>query len=282
MAKDIEEVNNNGIVKVKQNGIEYTIWTHAKVVRGYIKDELKKRFPGKLIIREFNKIDLSIPEDNLPVEIQATNLNDRNITYSQWEDKIRRQIEQNIINSGKCLFFFDSELLRAMKNACRRISINMDWFRKYMKEEKLRVFTVSYDGDVKEKGYKDFNFLSEISQTCLIAAETDEMVLEKNKMEIFAGAWHKFTQGEIDKFENGLEKYNEENKINGKDKSERRYKFLTGQYDERSKLYGHILAAVGHLARINKVFDGDIVHNSGLSEGIYLCIFESRKYGRKS
>lgn len=48
----------------------------------------------------------------------------------------------------------------------------MDWFRKFMKEEKLMVFTVNHDGNIKEKDYKDFDFLSEISQTCKIAQIT--------------------------------------------------------------------------------------------------------------
>ncbi len=37
------ESNVNGIVKIKQNDIEYTVWTHAKVVLRYIKEDLKKR-----------------------------------------------------------------------------------------------------------------------------------------------------------------------------------------------------------------------------------------------
>ncbi len=106
-------------------------------------------FQKKLIIRELNQIDLSIPEENLPIEIQSTlsmSTEKSWILYSQWEQKIRSQIEQNIVGYDKCWFFFDSELLRAMKNAGKMMSINMDWFRKFMKEEKLKVFTISHDG----------------------------------------------------------------------------------------------------------------------------------------
>lgn len=200
MTENIED-SNNGIVIIKQNGVKYTVWTHADVVRKYIKEYLKKRFPGKLIVKELNQIDYTIPEENLPVEIQSTILGKGYIVYSQWEDKIKRQIEQNIANCNRCWFFFDSELLRGMQNSSKQTSINMDWFRKFMKEEKLVAFTVSHDGTIQERGYKDFDFLSKISQTCKIAADTDEMVLNKNKMKIFANVvkGYGFTQEEIDK-----------------------------------------------------------------------------------
>ena len=63
------EGNNNGIVRIKQYGIEYTFWIHADIVMPNIKEDLRKRFPDKLIVRELNRIDYSIPEENLPVEI---------------------------------------------------------------------------------------------------------------------------------------------------------------------------------------------------------------------
>lgn len=178
-----EDENNNGIVRKTINDVEYTFWTYTKVVRKNIIDDLKKRFPGKLIIRELNQVDLSIPRLNLTAEIQATRLSKSGIKYSGWENEIHKQIDQDIIY-GKCLFFFDEALLKAMKNAGRSISINMDWFRKLIKEEKLEVYTITYDGVIEAKEYKDFDFLAEISQTC--SAETDNMILDKNKMKIFA------------------------------------------------------------------------------------------------
>lgn len=57
---------NNGVVSIKIYGVEYTFWTHAKIAIDYVKDYLKKKFPDKLVIRELNQIDLSIPEENLP------------------------------------------------------------------------------------------------------------------------------------------------------------------------------------------------------------------------
>lgn len=175
---------NNGVASIKIYGVEYTFWTHAKIVIDHVKDYLKKKFPDKLVIRELNQIDLSIPEENLPIEIQSTHIIKGGLHYSGWEERIRKQIDQDIIY-GRYLFFFDEALLRAMKNAGRGISINMDWFRKYMKEGKLEVFTVTYDGIVEPKEYKDFNFLAKISQTCPIAAQNDDMILNKNKMKIY-------------------------------------------------------------------------------------------------
>ena len=185
------------------------------------------------------------------------------INYSGWENEIRRQIEQNIVNHGKCWFFFDSELLRAMKNSGKNTSINMDWFRKYMKEEKLKVFTISYDGTIEEKVYKDFDFLSEISQTCKISAETDDMILNKNKLKIYANVvkGYGFTQEEIDKFESDYEKYCKTNNIDDIDKNDHKSRFLVRQTDEMSRLYGHILDSIGNLPVINQLLNEEYDKN---------------------
>lgn len=60
----------------------------------------------------------------------------------------------------------------------------MVWFRELMKEEKLEVITISHNGIIEEKMYKDFDFLANVSQTCNIAADTDDMILNKSKMKI--------------------------------------------------------------------------------------------------
>ncbi len=249
----MSEENNSGIVTIKIYDIEYTFWTQAKVVRKYIKDYLKDRFLGRLIIRELNQVDLSIPEENLPIEIQSTHVVKGGLHYAGWEDRIRRQLDQNIVSYGRCIFFFDESLLLAMKNAGRCISINMDWFRKYMKEEKLEVFTATYDGVIKQKEYKDFDFLSEISQTCPTALQTDEMILNKNKMRIYASIvkGYGFTQEEIDSLENDFEKFCEINKIDGIYRDDRLKRFLKRQINKRARLYGTILQAIGGLPSIN-------------------------------
>jgi len=137
------------------------------------------------------------------------------------------------------------------------MSINMDWFRELVKEEKLKTFTVSYNGTIEEKVYKDFDFLAEVSQTCKFAAETDDMILNTNKLKIFASVvnGYGFIQKEIDKFEDDCRKYCEVNKIGDEDKSGRVSQFLIKQTDKRARLYGGILQAVGNLPGINRLLD---------------------------
>lgn len=283
--KSYEEDSRDGIIRVMQNGIEYTVWTRADIVTRYIKDCLKKRFHGKLIIRELNKIDLSIPEENLPIEIQATIAGPNRISYAQWEKVIRSQIEQNIINYDRCWFFFDSELLRCIQNAGKQMSINMDWFRKLMKEEKLKVFTVSYDGIIEHKEYKDFDILSEKSQTCPIAAETDDMTLNGNKMKIFANVTkgYIFTQEEIDKFDNDYRSL-KVNEIDNVSKKGGMCDFLIRQNDERAKLYGYVLHAIGSLPIINQLLNRECNKDgqySGIRFAKILGIFNTEGHSKK-
>lgn len=255
---EICEDDDNGIVKWIARDEEYTFWTHADYIKPCIIDFLKEMFPGKLIVRELNKIDLSIPEDNLPIEIQATNVNKiggNNPSYSTFEKEIEKGINQNIISYGICWLFFDSELLRAMKNASKQMSINMVWFRSYMKEGKLKVFTVRYDGIIEEKQYKDFDFLSEISQTCSIAAKTDGMILNENKLKIYANVvnMYGFTQNEIDKFYDDWSGCCGANKINSVGKNDGFEGFLSRQKGLRPKLYCSILNAINNLSAINDI-----------------------------
>lgn len=274
-----EEGNNSGIVRLKQNGIEYTVWTHTNVVRPYIKKFLRDMFPDKLIVRELNQIDLTILEENLPIEIQSTIVNINGMHFAQWEKYIRTQIEQNIIGYGRCWLFFDSDLLKGMINASKNMSINMDWFRKFIKEEKLRVFAISYNGTIEEKRYKDFDFLSKVSQTCIIAAETDDMILNKNKMKILANVMngYSFTQEEIDKFESDYEKYSRENKISNTYENDRVSEFLKKQ-NERSKLYGNILHTMGCIRGINQLLCRNINKSTirySRHDAKYLGIFDT-------
>lgn len=252
---EICEDDDNGIAKWITGDEEYTFWTRADYIKPCIIDFLKETFPGKLIVRELNKIDLSIPEDNLPVEIQATHvgkIGGNNPSYSTFEKEIEKGITQNVISYGVCWFFFDSELLRAMKNASKQMSINMVWFRNYMKEGKLKVFTIRHDGIIEEKHYKDFDFLSDISQTCSIAAKTDDMILNENKLRIYANVvnMYDFTQSEIDKF------YDDWsgcciNKVNNVGKNDGFEGFLSRQKGLRPKLYCSILNAINNLSAIN-------------------------------
>lgn len=258
----------SGKTKLTINGIEYNVWTYANVVRRYVREDLKKRFPGKIIAREINSIDYTIPELNLPIEIQATiiaHVPHPHIKYSAWENSIRKQIEQNITNSGRCLFYFDSDLLR-VQNANINISINMDWFRKYIKEEKLKVFTVRYDGIIEPKEYKDFDFLAKISQTCPIAAEEDDLILNRNKMNIYTNTvkGYGITPETIEKIEYDFEKYCHENycRTDKENNIDNFRTFLLKNNNEIYKLYGQILYAIDDLSKINKILCREIDQRS--------------------
>lgn len=257
MTDTIDNNNDNGIVKYNTKDEEYTFWTVADYIKPYIINFLKERFPGKLIIRELNRIDLCIPEENLPIEVQATSVHGGNNppSYSAFEQLIEKQINQNIISYGMCWLFFDSELLRAMKNASRSMSINMVWFRNYMKEDKLKVFIVSHDGIIEEKEYKDFDFLAKISQTCPIAAKTDDAILNDNKLKIYTSVvkGYDFTQDEIDKFYDDWREYCKINKMNSTDRNDGFMVFLFKYKNERSRLYGSIFRAINILPTINDI-----------------------------
>ena len=164
-------------------------------------------------------------------------------------------------------------LLKGMKNAGKSMSINMDWFRKLIKEERLKVFTVSFNGIVSDLVYKDFDFLSEISQTCKISHETDDLILNRNKMKIYANVvkGYGFTQDEINKFDDDFEKSSDNHKVT----------FLTSkQNNERSKLYGNILHAIGNLSDINQLLYRNTNKNRSIVAHIkikakYLGIFDT-------
>lgn len=254
---------NNGIVKwFSENGGEYTFWTHSDYIKDeYIYPYLKQIFPHRLIINEFNKIDYVIAEENIPIEVQSTNVHKGKASpqYSKFEQHIEKQIRQNINDTGICYLFFDSELLRAMESAKNRkgcnISINLDWLRKLMKEGKLKVFTVRYDGFIEEKKYKDFDFLSSVSQTCIVAAETDDIILNKNKIKIYTNVvkGYSFNQDELDKFDISWKNYCKEAKFI--QKIDTKISFLIRNNDIRAKLYARILSAVGNLRYINDIMN---------------------------
>jgi len=278
-------VEQKGIYKSIVNNTEYIVWANVNVVDRYIKDYLKRRYPGKLLIKELNDIDYIIPEHNLPVEIQSTIIGADNrpnrmsydIRFSMWENVIRKQIDQDIIY-GKCLFFFDSELLRAMKDSGKNISINMDWFLDYMREGKLEVFTVSHNGIIEEKAHKDFDFLANVSQTI---GTDDKIILNKNKIKIFNNIinGYRFIQEEIDKFDDDYEKYCKINKNDSVNKIKPKISFLEQHADKRSKMYGYILQTIGTLPSVNDLildrkWDGKTMSIWGRKAARILGIFD--------
>lgn len=175
-------IETNGIVR--KNG--YIFWHNVSVVENYIFEYISKEFPNGLIIPEFCLIDYFVLEKDLPVEIQSTLLKPTlTPAHANFEKVIRQQLEQNIKTYNRCWFFFDSEYLRYLQNEIEKnISINFDWFYKLMKDEKLKVFTCSFDGKIEERNVKEFEFIRKFSSTCSLEDNRDERILQRNKSKI--------------------------------------------------------------------------------------------------
>lgn len=165
--------------------------------------------------------------------------------HTEFENSIRKQLDDNIDSYKICWFFFDSEYLRYLqsKNIKKTISINMTWFTKLMKENKLKAFSIKYDGLVKELTSKDFDFLKYMSNTCPIGYENDERILNRNKLKIYKNIikCYNYNQEEIDNFY----------KI-PKVVGEKYTSIFTKSNEERRRLYGYILYSMSHLSVINK------------------------------
>ncbi len=168
---------------------DYIFWRYADDVRPYIFRFLEKEYPDAIIIHEFDKVDIFILDENLPIEIQSIYPDIRNgkgcIRIAQFEDDIRRQLETDISIYGKCILFFDESALRYIQDGVKRnSSINMDWLYQYKKEGKIRVFTITYNGIIRETADKDFSFLSNVSMTCNRGKDEDFRVITKNRANI--------------------------------------------------------------------------------------------------
>ena len=181
----------DGIVEVIYDNETYKTW-NLKLAYSIITKFLKEKYQNSLIIPELNKIDLilfdNILNDIIPIEIQKTPLNAQNkFSHTDFEESIRKQLEDNIENYGKCWFFFDAEYLRFLQsgNIGNCISINLTWIVKLMRENTLKVFTIKYDETVKELTTKEFDFLKNISQNCVIGYNNDDRILNRNKLKIY-------------------------------------------------------------------------------------------------
>ncbi len=241
--------NKDGIINVHN----YIFWTKADIVKSYVYNYLKDKFFDSLILHEFNKIDLIVLKENLPAEIQSTIItkdNNRNIVnHSIFENYIRKQIEDNIENYDKCWFFFDAEYYRYLNESASNTSLNMDWLAKYVKEDKLKIFTVKYNGLIKELKYEDLEFIRKLSNTCKIGYDDDVRILNRNKIKIINNVLegYNFKQNEINMF---IDKYNQRNS------NERTFiEFLRKKDDERKKLYANIVESIQNLKCINLILN---------------------------
>lgn len=198
----------NGIIK--KNG--YTFWSNVSIVDEYIFEFIRNKFPDSLILPEFNRVDWTVIDKNLPIEIQSTIISkEMTMSHVQFEEHIRQQLEQNIKTSGRCWFFFDAEYLRYLQNTAGGcISINFDWFYRLIKGDELKVFTVTHDGNIEEKSYKDFGFIKKLSRTCELGIDDDSRILERNLLKITANIfnYYEITTEEMRKFR---KQFNERN-----------------------------------------------------------------------
>ncbi len=239
-----------GIVKLTNNTDEYIFWTHAKVVRPYIGKFLIRQFPNGYVEHEVNDIDMIVSGENLPVEIQSTPVSEWGVGPSAFEKAIQKQIDENIDNYDRCWFFFDSEFLRHLQNPNihRKTSINLDWFRKYMKENILKVFTVRYNGIITDINYKDFDFISKLSMTCKVGYDSDHKILNRNKLKILDRVLrgYRFTQNEISMFHDDWKRSCVTDFK----------KFLYKHENKRARLYARILHGIaGYLDAVNNILD---------------------------
>lgn len=230
----------------------------ANEVMPHIIGFLDSIFPGSIIVQGFNKVDIMILNENLPIEVQATyKINNGGTTISSFEDNIRRQIEQNIEISGRCWLFFDKKLLRYLNTSDNKnISLNLDWLYQLWESEKVRMFTVTYNGVIKEITNDDWKFLPSLSQTCKLSIDDDIRVLQKNRATIFLNVLksNSFTTKEIYKMymtyminHNGKRNFNKYLMRNG--------------HSSREELYYDIINSVYKVDNLNNAFKGKMEYN---------------------
>ena len=280
MTENTEQINElSGIVEVRYGNEIYKTWT-VKLISPFVIKSLKEKYPDSLAVRGLTDIVVfdNKSDDIIPVEIQKTPINiyTKTFMHSEFEKEIRKGLEDNIENYGKCWFFFDSEYLRFLQsgNVGKNTSIDMTWLVKLMKEKEFRVFVIKYDGVVKELTTKDFDFLKDVSQTCSIGYDNDERILIRNKLKIKGNVLHgyNFTQQEITQFENEFD-----NRDDNKHKDVAR--FYMQSINKRCELYGNIIHSIGNLPYINNILFC-IVENKHkhIYNGIVLGLFQQNDF----
>lgn len=99
--KGSENMIENNIENRNIYGKDYKFWI-SDDVRPYIFEYLRKEFPDKFVIHEFDQVDIFVLDENLPVDIQSvrhqTKGKDRlkGPRISGFEDDIGREIDTNI------------------------------------------------------------------------------------------------------------------------------------------------------------------------------------------
>ena len=267
----------NETIEIRRKNEIYRLWK-VKFIRPHIFKFIKDKCIYSLICNEINNIDIVVfnnkLNNELPIEIQKTSLRMKDgirFNHSDFEDSIRRQLEINIETYGICWFFMDSEYLRFLQsdNIGKTTSINLTWIPKLMKESTLKVFSIRYDGEVKELTTKDFDFLNQIYTE-------DEIIMNKNKLKIFHNVTngYKFTQEEISQFEN---KFNDDN-----DDSKSRRAYFQESNNKRCNLYGNITDTINHLSITNNMLSCSNSDRNLNYYGITLGLFHQNDFHGQS
>ncbi len=274
--KNIEHINeSNEIIEIRYGDEIYKNWK-VKFIRPYIYKFLKEVYPNSIIAREINQIDITIfdniTNEQIPVEIQKTPISYGKFAHHAFEQSIRTQIDINVKTYGICWLFFDSEYHKLLQsgNIGKTTNVDLTWLVKLMRETTLKVFSIKYDGTVKELTTKDFDFLKNMSQICQIGEDNDERILNKNKLKIYHNAVnsYKFTQEEITQFENEFDNHESESKGS--------LDYFMKSNNKRCKLYGDILNSIRSLPSINRNLS--CTCNKRIIYGVTLGLFEQNEF----
>lgn len=245
-------------------------WNVEEIVP-YIIEYLRKQFPDSIMIRELDLVDITVLGPNIPVEIQKTYFGVHKGTnytkIAEFEDRIRRQIEQNVEAFGKCWFFFDNRFLLHLQNYLRKnTSINMDWFYKLYKEGSLKPFSITIDGVVSELTDKDLDFIRKFSNTCIIGREEEHRILQRNKPKIAYNVLkgHGFTTNEINNWYNEYKNSNETPD----------FKSWLLKRGGRQELLGKIRNSLNQITTINEILKCNMKDDHRIQYMTYLRIIE--------
>jgi len=243
----------------------HNFW-NLKEVRPYILKFLKNKFPKSIIVRELDHVDIMILGPNIPVEIQRSRKN-----FSQFENEIRKQIEQNISIYGKCWFFFDNNVLKHLNNLSisSNTSLNMDWLYQFFKSSSLQVFTINSKKRIRKLTDADFSFIFKISQTCKLN-NSEEKILQKRRTKIMFKILRKekFSSSEINIWYNLFENDNGKGKISFTEWSRKR--------DERQNKLSNIFASttLQNLIKINDMLNFNMKDRHGITFSSIIGIIE--------
>lgn len=246
---------------------------YPRDVAKLVVENLKKQFPGHTILSELFKIDHFVLEANIPVEVQRTPVNNRDkggIIPSIWINVTRRQLEWNINMYGTCWLYFDRKFLIYLQKGMARNNVSdFRWLYDYLKDGKVKLFTIDTDngGKIDVVSEKDFTFLR----------ADEDIQLEINRSQIVKAVLRK--TGFIREAEDIYNRY-----ISEKSGNPLRFKewLLRQERTQREREYIGILFAFNNIYLINDAFNckaDDKRKSQALQYGITLGLFQ--RNGRK-